>query len=344
MRRFTLVSTMALVVCLAGLCLGAEEKKAAKASTTPTALPPNIAKELGFFVGDWAMDGTVAGKALTGRWSGKWAPEKQCILIRSELTLDGQQACSNGVSSWDAGKGEIVTVQFFSNGVMEEIRYKLASPGVLKGTYSVSAGGEPIKADCEVRTKRPNEWTFSSAVNIFDRSKEGKFTLRCVRLTAKPTKGAATEPKDIPKEAMDAMKYRVGAWQAVVFLDGVKQPKPASEITKWAPGDYCIQHTVSLVSEGADINASGTTGWNANTKQLVEHWYASDGSYATFRYFLGKKKDAWVGTCSWVYSDGRKRDGDSVIVKNSQNEWEWTATYSEQGKTHTTRTINRRVK
>jgi len=131
------------------------------------AMPDNIAKEFAFFVGDWTVEGDLAGKTLKGRWCAQWAPETQCLLVRSHYVVDGEQVSSNGISGWDAGKEEVVTVQYFSNGVLEDIRYKLVSPGVLKGVYSLSSGGESQKVDCDVRKKEPNEWTFKSTVNVF---------------------------------------------------------------------------------------------------------------------------------------------------------------------------------
>lgn len=126
---------------------------------TQTKLPENVAKELGFFVGDWTAEGYLAAKPLKGRWSTKWAPQKQCLLTSCFFELDGEKVSGNGVSGWDSSKEEVVTTQFLSNGVVEEVRYKIASPGVLKGIYTVSAGGEPLKVDCEVSSKQRNEWT-----------------------------------------------------------------------------------------------------------------------------------------------------------------------------------------
>ena len=69
-----------------------------------------------------------------------------------------------------------------------------------------------------------------------------------------------------------------------------------------------------------------------------------ESSYATFRYSLDKKKDSWVGTAKWVFSDGKVREGQSVVEKMSQDKWEWRASFTSNGETHTYRAINRRVK
>lgn len=157
-------------------------------------------------------------------------------------------------------------------------------------------------------------------------------------------RGHAAVPSSVPQKALDELAYRVGEWTSTGFSDGVEQPKPGHEVTKWEPGKYCIQIRGSFVENGVEIHASGLVGWDAEKKQLIEHWYASDGSYATFRYALDKKKDSWVGTFAWIYSDGTKLEGPSVVEKKSPDEWEWNAFYERDGEKHTWRTINRKAK
>jgi hypothetical protein len=77
---------------------------------------------------------------------------------------------------------------------------------------------------------------------------------------------------------------------------------------------------------------------------VPEHWYISDGGYATFRYDLGKKKDAWVGTFKVVSGDGSKVEGTSVVDKKSNDEWECNTVGAVDGKTEKWRSIVRRVK
>ena len=79
-----------------------------------SAMPSDVAEELEFFVGQWTVEGTLAGQALKGRWSSRWSHHKHCLLISSTLTLGGERVYANGVSGWDAGKQQLVTVTFFS--------------------------------------------------------------------------------------------------------------------------------------------------------------------------------------------------------------------------------------
>ena len=124
------------------------------------------------------------------------------------------------------------------------------------------------------------------------------------------------------------MRYRVGQWKSTGWIDGVEQPNPGHEVTVWDAQKCCIKSTNSFDENGVTIHGTGLIGWDAETKQLVEHWYGSDGSVATFWYFLEKQKDAWVGTCKMVYADGRVLEGESIVEKKGADEWEWTATCS----------------
>lgn len=166
----------------------ATRKTAAPAAQVKqTALPDDIVKELRFFVGEWTVEGEVLGKALKGRWSAKWSPEKHCLLIRYPLALDGEEIFGNGVMGWDTATKELLIQMFYSNGVMENVRYTVESPGVFKGVCAGSAGGEASQATCEMRTKRPNEWTFQTiGLTVGDKQQE-EFSVRFVRTEPKPT-------------------------------------------------------------------------------------------------------------------------------------------------------------
>ncbi len=157
------------------------------AQVEQTALPNNIVKELRFFVGDWTVEGDVIGKTLKGHWSAKWSPERHCLLIRYPLTLDGEEIFGNGVAGWDSAKNELVIQMFYSNGAMEHLNYTLDSPGVFKGRFAGSASGEATTATCEMRTERPNEWTFRTTGATVGGRQEGELSVRFVRTDPRPT-------------------------------------------------------------------------------------------------------------------------------------------------------------
>lgn len=168
----------------------AKRKKASPAAEAkPSALPDHIAKELNFFVGEWAVEGQQAGKPVTGRWSARWSPQKECILLNAFFAVDGEVAHGTGMSGWDSTTEEIVTRTFFSNGALEDIRYKLVSPGVLRGAHTASAKGKSFKGDCEIRTKQPDEWTFNSKASALSGKEQEAVSLRLERVGNKSKPG-----------------------------------------------------------------------------------------------------------------------------------------------------------
>jgi hypothetical protein len=165
----------------------------------------------------------------------------------------------------------------------------------------------------------------------------------CTLAMAAASTSAAENP-GVPEKALQEMAYRVGNWESDLYVNGVKEAEGLPETTKWTPDKYAIIMQTTIHDNDARFPATGITGWNAERKQLVEHWYGADGSYATFRYSLDKKEDCWVGTAKWVFSDGRVGEGESVVEKKSANEWEWRATFKSNGRTNEYRSVNRRVK
>ena len=158
------------------------------------------------------------------------------------------------------------------------------------------------------------------------------------------SRSVAAEPTNIPELALQAMQYRVGQWESTGFIDGVKQDELGRETTEWTPGRYAICCVGHFYEDGKEVHSTGLIGWDPERQQLVEEWYASDGSKAAFFYSLDAEKQSGIGTFKWVYGDGRKLEGKSVIQVNSKEEWEWNASYEADGKKQSWRTINRRVK
>ena len=71
-------------------------------------------------------------------------------------------------------------------GVLEIARYKIESPGVLKGTYRGSIQGEQFEAECHLVKKLPNEWTFKTKGNKIGGKPKGELSVRFVRASENP--------------------------------------------------------------------------------------------------------------------------------------------------------------
>lgn len=273
-------------------------------------IPANVAKELDYYVGDWNVEGEIAAKALKGQWSACWAPQKHCILIHSLLTLGDEKLSTNGVSGWDTATEQIVTVQSASNGVIEDARYKIVAPGVLKGVYTVSATGEPIKVDCEVLTKQPNEWTFQTSANVFAGEKAHAFTLRFVRSEPKSQSEQVVSP--VYEHLKDLEAY-VGEW---VAEDTMPEDAPGfaakgDKVTyqasvNWVRNKAILQMDFVMTAQnGKHVDTRWHLGWDAANKTVVYSGFDSLGGRV---WGETKKNDTgrWIWENKWSDADGKQ--------------------------------------
>jgi hypothetical protein len=153
----------------------------------------------------------------------------------------------------------------------------------------------------------------------------------------------AGEPAEISAEALKALKFFVGNWEGETFENGEKIGTDADK-RRWAPGKHCLIMTSSGEESGAQVSSSGLSGWDAKGKQLVEHWYGSQGLYAAVRYPLrDMKDDLWKGTFTVIFGDGQAFDGDCELKKTEEG-FVWTARWEQDGKENVRKSIARRVK
>jgi len=153
----------------------------------------------------------------------------------------------------------------------------------------------------------------------------------------------AGESAPIPKEALRALRFFVGTWESETFENGEKIGRDADK-RRWAPGKHCLIMTSSGEEGGAKTATTGLSGWDAKGKQLVEHWYTSQGLYAAIRYPLaGMKKDVWEGSLTVIFGDGKAFDGECEL-KKTEDGFVWTARWEQDGKESIRKSVARRVK
>ena len=154
---------------------------------------------------------------------------------------------------------------------------------------------------------------------------------------------SAAEGPAIPKKALDAMEFFVGKWEGQGTEDGKKLEGELDE-RKWAPGKHCITMNSKAVEGGVPLRYFGVTGWDAKGKQLVEHWYGSNGMYVIIRYPLAKmKEDIWKGNARVTYGDGTTYKATCQLNKTNAG-YRWRSTWEEEGKQMVRESIARRVK
>ncbi|MHB0959071.1 MAG: hypothetical protein ACYC0X_27340 [Pirellulaceae bacterium] len=302
-------------------------------------------------MGDWTVEGDIAGNKVKGQWSAQWAPQQHCILIHSSLSMGDGQVTSNGVSGWDAAKEQIVTMQSFSNGVIEDTRYKIAAPGVLKGVYTISAADEPLKVDCEIRAKQPNEWTFTSSANVFAGEKGTEFTLRFVRSETKPKDEQAVSPA---YEHLKDLEDFLGDWVAEETLNqdmpgiakkGDKLRYRAS--FRWIQNKAIMQMDFSItVSDGKNLSARYLFGWDAVDKKIMHSGFDTGGG----RDWAALKKegpDKWTWENKWAGADGSQGSGldtTTILDDNNTHVHEYTNTVVDGKPQPDRRVVYKRVK
>jgi hypothetical protein len=148
-----------------------------------SAIPPEIVRELDFFVGSWTLQGEGARGPMTSSWNIRWAPGTHCLIVEYRRTEPDKVVFGNGLWGWDSGSGEIVYHAQYSDQGLEHIRIKRNTQGVLKGRYTGSLDGKQVSASCVLRKEGPNQWTFKT--NGVAESGLEELDVRFTRLTAK---------------------------------------------------------------------------------------------------------------------------------------------------------------
>ena len=79
-----------------------------KTTAAASPLPKEVAQELDYFVGDWALEGVGARGPMKSSWSMRWAPGGHCLMVEYSRQEPGKVVQGNGVWSWDSANGDLV--------------------------------------------------------------------------------------------------------------------------------------------------------------------------------------------------------------------------------------------
>ena len=155
--------------------------------------------------------------------------------------------------------------------------------------------------------------------------------------------GGEQEQTGVPEEVLKELSFMVGKWETKMFENGVEVGTATHE-RKWAPGGHCLIMTWLGEKDGVKIHGTAVSGWNAKTKQVVEHWYCSDGIYVSIHYpFAKMTEDAWVGSASVVEADGKVYREKCRLYKG-KDQWVFTSVREVAGQKVTLRNVTRKVK
>lgn len=196
--------------------------------------------------------------------------------------------------------------------------------------------------------------TKTSFQGVIKRTDRHTYEWHATKRTGGPLEGPSptyvfhrvTQPKPstdaIPQQVQDELGFMVGQWKSVVTVNGQELPV-ASHTRRWAPGRHGLVFTWQGEEDGKPVWASGLSGWNPHTKEVVEHWYDSLGRYGSVRYPLDKMTATlWEGTTDRFYPDGTTGKGTCRLEKGD-GRWVFTVTGEEGGEPVTVKEVSEKV-
>jgi hypothetical protein len=109
-----------------------------------------------------------------------------------------------------------------------------------------------------------------------------------------------------------------GVWEEEGTFSG--DPFKGKSQREWNPGKCClIMHT-----ESNRAPASGITGWDPKTNEIVETWYTADGVRVELRYTVVSAK-VWEGTVVAISPDGIEDKGTIRLEKTGADSFAFKA-------------------
>lgn len=134
----------------------------------------------------------------------------------------------------------------------------------------------------------------------------------------------------------------LGKWETEMgSIEG--QRGTSSHERRWAKGRHCLRMTWSALENGESVHAYGISGWNAEKKAVIEHWYDTAGRYTTVMWPLkDMNKDMWKGTGGRTYADGTVENGTCQLEKGD-GQWVFTFAGKKNGEETGVRNVTKKV-
>jgi hypothetical protein len=142
----------------------------------------------------------------------------------------------------------------------------------------------------------------------------------------------AQDSKQVPDRVLKQLEFMAGTWDEETVSDDGPE-KTLKSVRRWAPGKHCLIVEWKGIFEGVTVHATGVTGWDGEAKELVEHWFMSDGMYFRTVYPVEQITDKqWTGTTSWIGPDGKRITAACKLMKDGNNKFFWSAEWDVDGK------------
>lgn len=149
-----------------------------------TGVPPEVQKEIEYYVGNWKVEGTADDSAIKGKASYKLSRGKHCILGDWSAMVGETPVNYAFVTGWDSTT-EWYTEQGIDSTVGEvyTIRYKRKSPTVTEGEYAGTLAGKVCTAKVRIERQGPDEFTVRVTEGKAGNDRRPDWVLRYSRVT-----------------------------------------------------------------------------------------------------------------------------------------------------------------
>lgn len=286
-------------------------------------------------------------KANVGKWEivGGVQPGEVAKHV-SELTAGGTVLLTRGTTgdgvpfvstdAWEADKEKLVTTIYLANGAYLRREQDVEKRAISGTVEALDGDGKPFSG--RLTAKLTGRGVIES---VYEGSLAGKQVVLKWKATRMPTEGG--QPADMPEKAREALGYFVGQWEADTYENGEKIGQCTIR-WRWSRGKYCLAVDWAGVQNGAESLGTAVSGWDANAKAVVEHWYYNEGLSVSVCYPLERMKpEVWEGTASVTTPDGRNVATQCRLTK-TQGGYEYTSRAEIDGKKMEYKVVARRMK
>ena len=265
-------------------------------------MPSNVREHIEqHYLGEWNFSMKSENGAMKGSFTAKWAPGKQCVLVKQVSNGPEGKLHTTGVLAWQPDTQTVVHHGFMSNGDYFRILYDKFEENKWSGRVTGLVNGERPDDSDAVAVWMKDRIVYEDAVYRFEAER--------------------VEDADL---ADRILRYFPGTWQS----EGDRNGEGKVEWELVADGE-AIAGPGMTAQGGGDF---GLGGWRSKEKQWVHIWYEGEGGYGESR--VDKYHDGtYYGVQRTVDDEGQVSEGKLMITIIDQNHF--TITTSSDGEKNT---------
>ena len=145
---------IALVVALAISCTSVRAQESAAKSK----VPPELTKNLAFYVGNWSVEGKLGDAPMKGKASFRMPAGDHCIVGTVSFEANGEMYHFSLVSGWDSSTGWFTEQGAASDGGLYALRWRKVSPTVEEGDLVGTLDGKPMTEKDRLERKGEDDY------------------------------------------------------------------------------------------------------------------------------------------------------------------------------------------